>query len=192
MKFSPSATVPRLSIIAKYVNMADVNSLPQFGPAATAAEKEALLVRAVELMFFAYRDFTSEPDAILASLDFGRAHHRVLHFVDRNPGLRVAELLEILKITKQSLSRVLNQLIDGGFIERTPGEVDRRERLLFTTPKGRDLAKRLLAPQLALLQRALPAGDADAERVFAFLAAMIRPEDRARAGRRTDPRRPGK
>ena len=153
--------------------MADRETLP---------EREAQLVRAIELMFFAYRDFTSEPDTILASLDFGRAHHRVVHFVNRNPGLRVAELLEILKITKQSLARVLNQLIDDGYIERKSGEVDRRERLLFTTEKGKILARRLIEPQLSLLQRALPAGDADAERVFAFLSAMIRPEDRTRAG----------
>src|ERR1700759_296530 len=70
------------------------------------------LIACIELFYFAYRDFTCDPDAILAQYGFGRAHHRVLHFVHRNPGLKVAELLEILKITKQSLARVLKQLVD--------------------------------------------------------------------------------
>ena len=75
----------------------------------------------IELLFFAYRDFISDPDAILAKSNFGRAHHRVLHFVDRNPGLTVADLLDILKITKQSLARVLKELVDSGFIEQRTG-----------------------------------------------------------------------
>ena len=94
------------------------------------------LVACVELLFFAYRDFTSGPDAVLEEYGFGRAHHRVLHFVHRNPGLRVADLLDILKITKQSLARVLKQLIDKGFIMQRAGNDDRRERRLFVTAKG--------------------------------------------------------
>src|SRR5215216_1462961 len=70
----------------------------------------------IELLFFAYRDFVSDPDEVLGKLGFGRAHHRVLHFVNRNPAIKVANLLDILKITKQSLGRVLKQLIDEGFI----------------------------------------------------------------------------
>ena len=75
----------------------------------------------IELLFFAYRDFTAEPDAILARYDFGRAHHRVIHFVGRHPQMTVGELLGILRITKQSLSRVLGQLVRQGFIIQRPG-----------------------------------------------------------------------
>ena len=101
------------------------------------------LVACVELLFFAYRDFTGGPDAVLEEYGFGRAHHRVLHFVHRNPGLRVADLLDILKITKQSLARVLKQLIDKGFIMQRAGNDDRRERRLFVTAKGSRLAEKL-------------------------------------------------
>src|SRR5271163_4883184 len=90
----------------------------------------------IELLFFAYRDFVGDPDEVLAKLGFGRAHHRVLHFVNRNPGIKVADLLDILKITKQSLGRVLKQLIDQGFVVQREGANDRRQRLLFVTPKG--------------------------------------------------------
>ncbi len=109
----------------------------------------------IELLFFAYRDFVSEPDAVLEAYGFGRAHHRVLHFVNRHPGMRVADLLDILKITKQSLARVLKQLIDGAFIVQRPGQTDRRQRLLFTTDTGRALAMRLVEAQANRLRRAL-------------------------------------
>ncbi len=82
---------------------------------------EATVVELIELLFFAYRDFVSDPDAILAGSNFGRAHHRVLHFVDRNPGLTVADLLDILKITKQSLARVQKELVDSGYVEQRTG-----------------------------------------------------------------------
>src|ERR1700759_4889736 len=84
----------------------------------------------IELLFFAYRDFVGDPDEVLAKLGFGRAHHRVLHFVNRNPGIKVADLLDILKITKQSLGRVLKQLIGDGYIVQKEGASDRRQRLL--------------------------------------------------------------
>src|SRR5262245_21751812 len=88
----------------------------------------------IELLFFAYRDFIGDPDDVLAKFGFGRAHHRVLHFVNRNPGMKVAELLDILKITKQSLGRVLKQLIDQGYVVQKEGANDRRQRLLYVTP----------------------------------------------------------
>jgi DNA-binding MarR family transcriptional regulator len=102
----------------------------------------------VELMFFAYRDFVSGPDELLASLKFGRAHHRVLHFVGREPGLTVAQLLDILQITKQSLSRVLKDLIDQGYIFQKEGDEDRRQRLLHLTAKGEALWHKLVEPQV--------------------------------------------
>jgi DNA-binding MarR family transcriptional regulator len=138
------------------------------------------LVAVVELLFFAYRDFTGDPDAILAQYGFGRAHHRVLHFVHRNPGLRVAQLLEILKITKQSLARVLRQLVGDGFISQRAGAEDRRERLLYVTVKGARLAERLTALQVKRVEAALadagPGAEATTRR---FLLSMIGESDRA-------------
>src|SRR4030088_896168 len=101
----------------------------------------------IELLFFAYRDFIGDPDDALAKFGFGRAHHRVLHFVNRNPGMKVAELLDILKITKQSLGRVLKQLIDQGYVVQKEGANDRRQRLLYVTPKGEALAMKLAGLQ---------------------------------------------
>jgi DNA-binding MarR family transcriptional regulator len=146
--------------VQKYVNMADViadiAAPPSRKPAPDVADATPELAL-IELLFFAYRDFVSEPDAVLADYDFGRAHHRVLHFVNRQPGIRVADLLDILKITKQSLARVLKQLIDGGFIRQSPGETDRRERLLFTTDSGKTLAKQLVEMQSRRIRAALEA-----------------------------------
>lgn len=101
----------------------------------------------IELLFFAYRDFISDPDAILEKSGFGRAHHRVVHFVNRDPGMTVADLLDTLKITKQSLARVLKQLIDSGYITQREGPDDRRQRRLYPTPAGRRLALELARPQ---------------------------------------------
>lgn len=109
----------------------------------------------VELLFFAYRDFVGEPDRVLANFGFGRAHHRVLHFVNRNPGLTIAALLDILAITKQSLSRVLRDLVEGGFIEQKTGSEDRRQRRLHLTGQGKALAGELLTLQTARIQQAL-------------------------------------
>src|SRR5687767_14563579 len=109
----------------------------------------------IELLFFAYRDFVSDPDHVLEKFGFGRAHHRVLHFVNRNPGIKVADLLDILKITKQSLGRVLKQLVDEGYIEQKAGPHDRRQRLLYATSKGETLALRLAGLQTTRITRAL-------------------------------------
>ncbi len=173
----------------KYVNMADITrdppatrrSGPQRGGAGDGTDAaRADLITHVELFFFAYRDFTGDPDAVLAQYGFGRAHHRVLHFVHRNPGLRVANLLEVLKITKQSLARVLKQLVGEGFITQKAGAVDRRERLLYATPKGARLAERLTALQVKRIEAALAAAGLDAVATTKrFLLAMISEADRA-------------
>ena len=127
----------------------------------------------IEAFFFAYRDFTSDPDAILEAFGFGRAHHRVLHFVNRQPGLTVAELLDILKITKQSLARVLKELIDSGFIAQIPGPKDKRQRELYPSEKGRDLALRLALPQSRRIGKALEfSGVGARDHVDRFLKAM--------------------
>jgi DNA-binding MarR family transcriptional regulator len=134
----------------------------------------------IELLFFAYRDFTSDPDQILAEYGFGRAHHRVLHFVNRMPGLTVAELLDVLKITKQSLARVLKQLIDTGHIVQVPGPRDRRQRELYPTEKGRSLALALARPQSRRISAALGNSSmAEREGIERFLKAMVNPELRA-------------
>lgn len=109
--------------------------------------REEELRRGIELLYFAYRDFTRDPDEILANSQFGRAHHRVLYFVGRNPGTTVSGLLGLLRITKQSLSRVLGQLVEDGFIEQKTGTEDRRQRLLFLTDKGSEFEKKLFETQ---------------------------------------------
>ena len=136
-------------------------------------------VALVELLFFAYRDFVSDPDHMLEGLGFGRAHHRVLHFIGRDPGMTVARLLDILKITKQSLARVLKELIDKGYVFQKEGAVDRRQRLLHLTAKGEALRHALAAPQIARFQRAaLETGGAGFQNL---LLHLINPENRAAA-----------
>jgi DNA-binding MarR family transcriptional regulator len=133
----------------------------------------------IELFFFAYRDFVADPDRLLVSLTFGRAHHRVLHFVLRHPGLMIAELLDILGITKQSLNRVLKELLDEGYVEARPGVNDRRQRLLYLTPEGRQLALELSELQSHRFARALselPEGSRSG--AIDFLLAMIDPSER--------------
>lgn len=133
----------------------------------------------IELLFFAYRDFVSDPDDVLAKFGFGRAHHRVLHFVNRNPGMKVADLLNILNITKQSLGRVLKQLIDQGYVVQKEGANDRRQRLLYATPKGEALAMKLAGLQTERIARALSELDPGArDAACRFLMAMIDAEDR--------------
>ena len=133
----------------------------------------------MELLYFAYRDFTSDCDEILLSINFGRAHHRVIHFVNRYPGLRVADLLNILKITKQSLARVLKQLIEEGYIYQQAGEKDRRERHLHVTEKGQELAGRLATPQIEHISRAISQIEAkDSELIEDFLYALIQQPNR--------------
>jgi len=133
----------------------------------------------IELLFFAYRDFTGDPDDVLAEYEFGRAHHRVLHFVERNPGIMVTDLLGILRITKQSLGRVLKQLVDAGIIEQREGHHDRRQRLLYTTERGHALAVDLTRLQQKRLERALIGlPDGSEETIRRFLLQMIDPEAR--------------
>src|SRR3954447_7218812 len=157
--------------------MSDIN-LPAHPP--IIAEEEVR--QGIELLFFAYRDFTAEPDAILAEYGFGRAHHRVVHFVGRHPQMTVGELLAILRITKQSLSRVLGQLVRQGFIAQRRGPDDRRQRLLELTDSGRELERRLSAPQRARVAAAYRAAGAGAVAGFreVLLGILAEEEDRAR------------
>ena len=138
----------------KYVNMTDIISPRVRG--------DDDIIALIELLFFAYRDFVSDPDAVLKELGFGRAHHRVVHFVGRDPGMTVASLLDILQITKQSLGRVLKDLIDEGFVFQKEGASDRRQRLLHLTARGENLRRRLMAPQIARIRRAIGEGGGEA------------------------------
>jgi DNA-binding MarR family transcriptional regulator len=167
--------------------MADVNvSAKIAAPASGLAERPgATLAHAepiwdiIELLFFAYRDFVGDPDEVLSKLGFGRAHHRVLHFVNRNPGMKVADLLEILNITKQSLGRVLKQLVDQGFVVQKEGAQDRRQRLLYVTPKGETLALKLAGLQTQRINRAFAELGPNAhEAARRFLTAMIDADNR--------------
>src|SRR5450432_2988654 len=135
----------------------------------------------IELFFFAYRDFVGDADRLLETYRFGRAHHRVLHFVSRRPGLTIAELLEILKITKQSLNRVLKELIAESFIDVRAGAQDRRHRQLHTTVKGARLARDLAHLQTRRFSKAMDSlGEGAREKAMAFLVAMIDENERDR------------
>ena len=163
--------------------MADLNFTPPRNRPAqaedTAAPEGQPTWDIIELLFFAYRDFVTEPDDVLAKFGFGRAHHRVLHFVNRNPGMKVADLLDILKITKQSLGRVLKQLLDQGYIVQKEGANDRRQRLLYATPKGEALAMKLAGLQTVRIAQALSElGPGAHEAARRFLIAMIDSEGR--------------
>jgi len=145
--------------------------------------REEELRQGIELLFFAYRDFTAEPDAILGEYGFGRAHHRVIYFVGRHPGITVSDLLDILRITKQSLSRVLGQLIRQGFVQQRPGP-DRRQRLLDLTAQGAELERRLTEDQRALIAKAYRAAGADAVEGFRkVLFGLINEADRPKVAR---------
>src|ERR1700735_5017752 len=131
----------------------------------------------IEQFFFGYRDFVGDADRLLEAYGFGRAHHRVLYFVSRRPGLTIAELLEILRITKQSLNRVLRELVDKNFVEIRAGALDRRRRQLYATPDGQQLAVKLALVQTRRFASALEQlGDRGLPSAHAFLKAMIDPQ----------------
>ncbi|MDE2164910.1 MAG: MarR family transcriptional regulator [Alphaproteobacteria bacterium] len=163
--------------------MADVKS--QANPLFLREEE---LRQAIELLYYAYRDFTAEPDAMLARYNFGRAHHRVIYFVGRHPQMSVSDLLAILRITKQSLSRVLGQLVRQGFIRQSPGSRDRRRRLLELTEKGVELERQLSENQRQRIARAYRESGAQAVDGFrkVMFGIMSSEEDRKRVARRTE------
>lgn len=142
--------------------------------------REEELRQGMELLFYAYRDFTSDPDEILKEFRFGRAHHRMVHFVGRQPGITVSQILEILRITKQSLSRVLSQLVAAGFIAQKQEVDDRRRRHLYLTDKGVELERRLSKPQRARIARAY--SEAGAEAVAGYRKVLIGLIDEADRG----------
>ena len=164
--------------------MADINWRPKLvDPSGAASDRVGAagepIWDIIELLFFAYRDFVGDPDEVLLKLGFGHAHHRVLHFVNRNPGMKVADLLDILNITKQSLGRVLKQLVDEGYVVQKEGAQDRRQRLLSVTAKGEALSLKLAQLQTERISRAfneIGAGAHEAAR--RFLTTMIDGDNR--------------
>jgi len=166
--------------------MADIKHGQEAPVIPAAVPSEEAVREGIELLFFAYRDFTAEPDAILAQYGFGRAHHRVVHFVGRHPQMTVGELLGILRITKQSLNRVLSQLLQQGFIVQHRGVADRRQRLLELTDSGRELERRMSELQRARVGAAYRKAGATAVEGFrkVLLAIIAAEEDRRRFARR--------
>ena len=153
------------------------SELSKPAPTAQSRRGEEPMYDLIELLFFAYRDFVGDADRLLETYGFGRAHHRVLYFVSRRPGLTIAELLEILRITKQSLNRVLRELVDKNFVEIRAGALDRRRRQLYATPDGERLALRLALVQTRRFALALEQlGDLGLPSAQAFLEAMIDPQ----------------
>ena len=158
--------------------------------AAAGAGRSLLFLReeelrlAQDLLFFGYRDFTAGADAMLAELGLGRAHHRVLHFVGRRPGISVGELLGILGVTKQSLGRVLTPLVEGGHVRASAGRSDRRQRLLSLTPKGAELERRLFERQRERVVRAYrEAGPAAVDGFRRVMRGLMGPDARAQLER---------
>lgn len=160
-----------MALALRNVNKADINLPP---------EHPDMPLDVMGLFFFAYRDFVGDADTLLERQGFGRAHHRVLYFVNIKPGMPVADLLHILKITKQSLARVLRQLIDNGYVEQKTGPEDRRQRLLYATEKGRQLFEVLSATQTSRINSALAALSPEArQHVLGFFVGMVDTGDRS-------------
>jgi len=165
--------------------MADIKSTSHGTPKLSANPlflRDEELRQAIEMLFFAYRDFTGVADEILTDYGFGRAHHRAIYFIGRHPGMAVSDLLRILRITKQSLNRVLGQLVDEGYVSQQQGTRDRRQRLLNLTPKGRALEERLSAAQRSLIAGAYREAGAEAVEGFrkVLLGIVKSEEDRER------------
>lgn len=153
------------------VNTTDIN--------VTDANGDPMPLDIMGLFYFAYRDFVGDADVQLARKGFGRAHHRVLYFVNLNPGMPVADLLDILKITKQSLARVLRQLIDTGLVEQKPGRTDRRQRLLYPTEEGRAFFRALSVSQTSRINAAIASLPEGSRKIVCqFLVEMTENADR--------------
>jgi len=173
-----------MSIRLTYIQMVPIFVMAKNNPSDALFFNETELEglrQSIELLFLAYRDFTAEPDEILSRSGFGRAHHRVIYFVGRNPGMTVSKLLDILQITKQSLARVLRQLVDEGFIEKRLDQKDGRRRLLYLLAKGSEIEILLTTLQAERISIAFNQVGKDAESVFKdVLRGIINEKDRGR------------
>jgi len=154
--------------------------------------REDELRQGIELLFYAYRDFTAEADAVLQTYVFGRAHHRVIYFVGRNPGMPVSALLDVLKITKQSLSRVLGQTPGAKASSNSGPDRTGAKRLLDLTPSGAELERRLTEDQRALVAQAYrAAAPMPLEGFRKVLFGLINEADRPKVARSVAARRGG-
>lgn len=159
---------------ARYVNMADANPLPS-----PLFLREAEVRRGIELLYFGYANLIKGPDDLLAAHGFGRAHHRALYFIARKPGMPVSDLLRLLNITKQSLSRVLGELQTRGYVAQTVGQQDRRQRLLRLTPAGIRLEAELFERLRERMAGAYTqAGQQAVAGFWSVLIGLIPPNDR--------------
>ena len=150
--------------------------------------REEQMRHAQDLMFFAYRDFTAAADIILEELGLGRAHHRAIHFIGRQPGITVGDLLAILRITKQSLARVLTTLVEQNLVDSAPGRHDRRQRLLTLTEPGRALERRLFDRQRERLATAYrEAGGPAVDGFRRVMRGIMEPPARAALDKTTPP-----
>src|SRR5271167_4931911 len=198
--WTASLMISTVSRGLNYVNSADLigssmaSDVSKPDPPRQPRRGEEPMYELIEQFFFAYRDFVGDADRLLEAYGFGRAHHRVLYFVSRRPGLTIAELLEILRITKQSLNRVLRELVDKNFVEIRAGALDRRRRQLYATPDGERLALRLAQVQTRRFGSALDRlGDTGLQSATTFLNAMVDPQKRSSdaVNRQEPPKRAG-
>jgi DNA-binding MarR family transcriptional regulator len=127
--------------------------MPEAGPPGTNVLflREAQIRQAQDMFFLAWRDFAGCVDPVLAAHGLGRAHHRAMHFIARDPGLPVGDLLTALGVTKQSLARVLAPLIAQDLVRQSVGRSDRRQRLLTLTEAGTALERQMFERQRELL-----------------------------------------
>ena len=173
-------------MLANYVNMAVQNSPDPLRPesfrsASPLFLREPEVRRGVELLYFGYSHLLRGIDEGLATQGLGRAHHRALYFIARNPDITVSELLRILVITKQSLGRVLNELTERGLIEIRPGREDRRQRLLRVTDAGAELETSLFEALRERLSAAYAqAGQNAVTGFWAVLEGLVPPEEKPR------------
>src|SRR5436190_20393973 len=167
-------------IIVGWLGMVETRS-----PANPLFLRDEELRQGIELMFYAYRDFTFESDQQLKRYQLGRAHHRALYFIGRHPGQTVGHLLSILKVTKQSISRVLKDLLEQEYVEQKSGPRDRRERRLWLSEKGQKLERELTDRQSQRFARAYRETGADAVEGFRkVLLGLLDPAERIEVDKR--------
>ncbi|KUP94949.1 MarR family winged helix-turn-helix transcriptional regulator [Tritonibacter horizontis] len=161
--------------------MSDGRSGSGFGGESLLFLTDEQLRQGIEAMFFAYQGFTADPDRILAELAYGRAHHRAMHFINRAPGTTVNNLLSILGVTKQSLNRVLRALVEDGLVDSRVGTLDKRERNLYLTDRGRELEQRLSDAQRIRMRAAYKQAGPEAVQGFKKVLEAMMDADMRRA-----------
>ncbi|MCB2013517.1 MAG: MarR family transcriptional regulator [Sphingobium sp.] len=151
-------------------------------PSSTASPlflREDEVRRGIELLYFGYSHMTRSIDEGLSAQGLGRAHHRALYFIARQPGLMIGDLLALLAITKQSLGRVLNELIERGLVDTRRGELDRRQKLLYLTEQGQAMEAELFdALREKMATAYVQAGQGSVTGFWQVLEGLIPEQDR--------------